>query len=211
MKYIYIVLIKAHTGLGSIARLATGYEYTHAAVCLDKKLEDFISYSRRRHYLPFDAGFTHEKRDFYAFGKHRNVKVRLFRLPADDEHYSKVMDFISLCENDSEQMFNLFSMITMPIIHGFEIYKAHNCMSIVTKIAELSGAVQPKRSCYKYNIMEIDKMLENYFFAEGYLKRKPSEEYYKYMEIPSFCDYLHYGTEMITELVKRMIYNRRGG
>ena len=84
-------------------------------------------------------------------------------------------------------------------------------MSFVTKIAELSGAVQPERSCYKYNIMEIDKLLENYFFAEGYLKRKPSEEYYKYMEIPSFCDYLHYGTEMITELVKRMIYNRRGG
>ena len=33
MRYIYIVLIKAHTGLGSVARKFTLYPYTHIAVC----------------------------------------------------------------------------------------------------------------------------------------------------------------------------------
>ena len=47
MRYIYIVLIKAHTGLGSIARKFTHYPYTHIAVCLDKSLTDYISFSRR--------------------------------------------------------------------------------------------------------------------------------------------------------------------
>lgn len=210
MRYIYIVLIKAHTALGSIARMITKYDYTHAAVCLDGRFEDFISYSRRRHYLPFDAGFTHEKRDFYAFGNYSNVKVKIFRLPADNEHYDRVMDFISRCENDSEQMFNLFSMVTMPVIHGFNIYRTHNCMSFVMNIAALSGAVRPERSCCKYNIKEIDELLENYFYAEGYLKRKHSEEYEKYMEKPPLWEYLHYGAAMISELAKRMIAGGRG-
>ena len=63
MKDIYIVLIKAHTGLGSIARRLTGYPYTHIAVSLDRSMTDFISYSRRYHYIPFDAGYTHDYRD----------------------------------------------------------------------------------------------------------------------------------------------------
>ncbi len=208
MKNIYIVLINAHTGFGNVARLVTKYEYTHAAVCLDRKLEDFITYSRRRHYLPFDAGFMHEKRDFYAFGSHKQVKIKLFRLPVDEAHYMNVIKFIHECENDHEQMFNMFSMITMPIIHGFEIYKSHNCMSFVTHIAELSGAVTIKKSCYRYNIKEIDELLNKYFIKEGYLKRKNSEEYTCYMEKPPLSDYLYYGAQMIFGLAKRMIASK---
>ena len=58
--FIYIVLVKAHTGLGKVSRvLSGGYEYSHIAVCKDDRFEDFITFSRRRHYAPFDAGFMH--------------------------------------------------------------------------------------------------------------------------------------------------------
>ena len=68
--YIYIVLVKAHTGLGKAARvLSGGYEYSHIAVCMDDSFEDFITFSRKRHYAPFDAGFMHETRDCYCFRK----------------------------------------------------------------------------------------------------------------------------------------------
>ena len=60
MKWVYIVLIKAHTGLGAVARHITGYPYTHIAVSLDRSMTDFVSFSRRFHNFPFDAGFTHE-------------------------------------------------------------------------------------------------------------------------------------------------------
>ena len=34
--FIYIVLVKAHTGLGKVSRvLSGGYEYSHIAVCKD--------------------------------------------------------------------------------------------------------------------------------------------------------------------------------
>lgn len=37
--FIYIVLVKAHTGLGKVSRvLSGGYEYSHIAVCKDDHL-----------------------------------------------------------------------------------------------------------------------------------------------------------------------------
>lgn len=208
MKEIYIVLIKAHTGLGSIARKITGYEYTHIAVCLNDSFNDFISYSRRRHYLPFDAGFMHEKRDYYAFGKYENFKAKIFRIPVDDFHGKQTVNFINECENDERQLFNLFSMMTMPVIHGFRIYRTHNCMSFVMRVAELSGAVKPKRGYWRYNIREIDDALGEYFYYEGYLDRISSSGYDNYMKKPAFFEYAACAFRLISELMKRMIFQR---
>lgn len=206
MKPIFIVLIKAHTGLGQLARMVTGYGYTHIAVCLDEKLKDFISYSRKRHYMPLDAGFMHERRDYYAFGKHQSVKVKVFRILMKDCCYDRVLEFISQCENDEEQMFNLFSMLTMPLFHGFRIYKAHNCMSFTAKVLSLSKAVEMDRPYYKYSIKEIDDLLHDYTVFQGKLKRMASSEYERYMGKPSFFEVVKTGNHMFFTLIKRMLF-----
>ncbi len=164
MKYIYIVLIQAHTGLGRFARKLTHYNYTHIAVCTDRHLTDFITYSRRRHYLPLDAGFMHEYRDYYAFGDHQKVRVKVFRLPVRNANYADILRFISQCETDESQMFNLFSMMTMPLLHGFRIYKSHNCMSFTARVIALSGAVNMDKPYYRYSIKEMDALLQKYAF-----------------------------------------------
>ena len=96
---IYIVLVKALTGLGKISRKITKYEYTHIAISLNEKLDDFITFSRRKHYSPFDAGFMHEKREHYAFGKHKNVKVKIFKIPVTKEKKCEIKKYIKEIEN----------------------------------------------------------------------------------------------------------------
>lgn len=182
MKNIYIVLIKAHTLLGSAARKIMRYEYTHIAVCLDNSLTDFISFSRRRHYLPFDAGFMHEKRDFYAFGKHKDFKAKVFQINVTEEDFLKTMKFIHICENDKKIVFNFLSMLTMPVFHGINICKAYNCMSFTAKVLELSG-VHLTKPFYKYSIRDIDKLLSGKCIFEGKVPRIPSPEYEEYMKI----------------------------
>lgn len=208
MKHIYIVLIKAHTGLGQAARMFTHYDYTHIAVCTDKSLTDFLTYSRKRHYLPFDAGFMHEYRDYYAFGQYRRFKAKVFKIPVGDKCYEDIMRFIAQCENDDKQMFNLFSMITMPILHGFRIYKAHNCMSFTAKVIELSSVVKMNKPYYKYSIKDMDKLLSEYVFYEGYLRRIPSPDYPKYMKRPAFSERMQVALYMIFELTRRMLFVR---
>ena len=176
--YIYVVLVKAMTGLGKFARLIGKYDYTHIAVSFDDELNDFITFSRKKHYSPFNAGFMHEKREHYAFGKNKSVKVKVYKIPVSKSNIKIIKEYINKIENDNEYIFNLYSMITMPIFHGIRIYKAHNCMSFVSKIIELSNVIQLKKEYYKYDIREIDRLLEKYLSNECYLEKDKEDDAY---------------------------------
>ena len=213
MKYIYITLIRAYTGLGAAARKLTGYEYTHTAVCFDRSFEDFVSFSRRRHYLPFDAGLTHEKRDFYAFGDHKDLRVKIFRLPVSERNYESICRYIEECEN-GEYIFDLYGMISMPLFHFVSrfrkdksrngIYKSYNCMSFTAKIIQLSGAAEISRSVYSYSIKDIDLLLEKYFFFEGRLKRHDTAGYKDYMKPVQPAEYIRTGAGLIMQIISRI-------
>ncbi len=177
-EHIYVVCIKALTGLGRFCRLWNKYEYTHIAVCLDEKLEDFVTFSRKFHHSPFTAGFMHEKREHYAFGKNPYAKVKVIKVPLTAENKRKIVSYVNRIEHDGEYVFNLYAMLTMPVLHGLRIYKAHNCMSFVGKIIELSGAVTMEKPFYKYNIPEMDKLLEKFPVEEILLDKKTEDEVY---------------------------------
>ena len=199
-EYIYVVLVKALTGLGGFARKLSGYEYTHIAVACDRRKNDFITFSRRAHHTPFDAGFMHEKAEYYAFGKQKRVKIKMFAVPVTPEAKQNIKEYIESIAGDEEYIFNIYSMVTMPILHGFRIYKAHNCMSFTAKILELSGAVPMQKPYYRYNIREMDILLQEFFLKEGYLyKRKESSSY---MENPG----LIYNGVKFLELNGKLIY-----
>ena len=171
MKKLYIVLIKAHTGLGAAARCITHYPYTHIAVSLDPSMTDLISFSRRYHYFPFEAGITHEYRHYYAFGAHSDFRAKIFELTVADERYGEVLGYIRACEEDGDMLFNVFSMAIMPLIGGFRIAHADNCMSFTARCIELSGAVKMERPYWRYSIPDIDRLLRGNEYFEGRILR----------------------------------------
>lgn len=202
MRYIYIALIKAHTVLGAVGRRLTGFEYTHSAVCIDDSFNEFITFSRRRHYLPFDAGFMRENRSCYAFGRHKKFKAKIYRIPVTSEQFEKITRYITACENDG-YVFNLISMATMPLLHGIHIYKARNCMSFCAEIANLAGAAL-SRPFYKYSISGLDRALCKYPCFEGYLKRHNEKYPDKYMQLPTLREYVKYAAGIFGELANRI-------
>ena len=98
--YIYVVLVKAMTGLGKFARLIGKYDYTHIAVCLDENFDKFYTFSRRKHYAPFDCGFMVETLDCYGFGKHNDVKLKIFKVPVLEEDKNKIEGYIDNISKD---------------------------------------------------------------------------------------------------------------
>ena len=202
--YIYVVLVKALTGLGKFARLTNKYEYTHIAVCLDEKLDKFYTFSRKKHYSPFDCGYMIESLDCYAFGKNKKVKLKVFKIPVSSKNKKEIEEYIKNISNDSKYIFNFFSMITMPIFHGFKIYKSHNCMSFVSKIIELSNTVKMSKPYYKYNIKELDELLNDYLYNEDYYEKKKIEtkEYMKYVGIIKNTLYF---IKLNSKLIYRMV------
>jgi len=206
--YIYVVLVKALTGLGKFARLTSKYEYTHIAVCLDEKLDKFYTFSRKKHYSPFDSGYMVETLDCYAFGKHPEVKLKVFKVPVSKNDKKKIEKYIENISKDSEYVFNFFSMITMSIFHGFKIYKAHNCMSFVSKIVELTDSVDMSKAYYKYSIRDLDDLLNKYFYREEYFEKKKIEtkEYMKYVGV---IKNIVYFIKLNATLIYRMIVKRK--
>ena len=180
-KYIYVVLIESYTGLGILLKKFTGYRYEHIAVSLDKSLKEFYSFSRKQHHHPFKAGFMKEYRDYYAFEEYQKFYSKIFAIPVTDEQYYDIKKFIDRLLNDDEQIFNLFAMLTTPIIHGFRVYKAHNCMDFTARVIEMAG-VKLNKPFYKYDIPDIEKLLNGYPMKEGYVKRLDSDDYEKYVE-----------------------------
>lgn len=202
---IYVVLIKALTGLGKFSRKLNKYEYTHIAISLNGEMKDFVTFSRKLHYAPFQSGFMHEKVEHYAFGNHRKAKVKIFKVPV--RNMQKIKSYIEKIEKDEEYIFNIYSMITMPFIHGFRIYKAHNCMSFVGKIIELTGAVRMEKKYYKYNIAEMDALLTPYFYKETELKKTTDDK--EYMQKVGFFANLKQFAGLNRKLMYRMLFKRR--
>ena len=206
--YIYIVLVKAMTGLGKFVRKFSKYEYTHIAVCLNDKLDDFITFSRKKHYTPFDSGFMHETMDCYAFGNNEKIKLKIFKVPVTLDSKESIIKYISKIENDKDYIFNLYSMATMSLSHGFRIYKALNCMSFVSKIIELSNSVSMRKKYYKYNIKELDILLSNYKYKEDYFYKTKIENK-NYLDKVSFVSNILMFFKLNGKLLHR-IFSKRG-
>lgn len=207
--YIYIVLVKALTGIGEFARKLTKYDYTHIAVSFDESLTDFISFSRRNHYVPLDSGIMHEYRSCYAYGDIEEFKAKVFKLPVPREKLKEIKKIIYDFENDKDYMFNLFSMITMPILQGFPVYKTHNCMSFTGFIIKETGCIEMNKPYYKYSIPELDKLLTEYLFFEGNLK-KDDKVLKGYMIRPKFMNRAKISFKTIFKLLGRLIAEKKG-
>ena len=206
--YIYIVLVKALTGLGKFARRFSKYEYTHIAVCINKNIDDFITFSRKKHYTPFNSGFMHETLDCYAFGNNEKIKLKIFKLPVTIENKKIIEQYIKKVANDNEYIFNLYSMATMSLFHGFRIYKAHNCMSFVSKILKLSKSVNMTKKYYKYSIKDIDILLSDYKYKEEYFYKTKIQNK-DYMDKVSFISNVDMFFRLNGKLLYR-IFSKRG-
>lgn len=203
IEYIYIILVKAMTGIGKFTRKLTKYDYTHIAVSFDESLTDFISFSRRNHYAALDSGIMHEYRSCYAYGDIEEFGAKVFKLPISKEKLENIKKMVYDLENDKDYMFNLFSMITMSIIHGFRIYKTHNCMSFAGLVIKETDSVEMKKPYYKYSIPELDKLMTDYLFFEGNLK-KDDKTVENYMVKPKFIDRIKISTRTTFKLLGRM-------
>ena len=99
-------------------------------------------------------------------------------------------------------------MATMPLIHGFRIYKALNCMSFVSKVIELSASVPMSKKYYKYNIKELDNLLKKYSYKEEYFNKKKIENK-NYMDRVNIFSNIYMFLKLNGKLLHR-IFCKRG-
>lgn len=97
--YIYIVLTRTNTTISRLIRLFKHDDYTHAAISLDKDLEQMYSFGRRNTYNPFIGRFRQEdlNEGVYKFCKELPGVIMEIEVPAEkyEEATALLDEFIS--------------------------------------------------------------------------------------------------------------------
>ena len=138
--YIYVVLSKTPTKVGSAIRKLAGIKYNHASIAFDRELIQLYSFARRQYKNPLDAGLVREHPEWFSLRRHNRVDVRIYKIPVTREQYLKGKTRILEIKHDSDgYLYNLFSVLFFPFMKGFETYKAYSCAEFVAHMIRTMG------------------------------------------------------------------------
>lgn len=203
--YIYVCFMATMTTIARISRRISGCDYTHISIAFDEKLEDFVSFSRRSANTPLDAGIVWERRGDYVQPGQTSYRTKIYRIPVSREKLERIKKLIWKYEHDPEYMFNIFSMVTMTVFHGFSIYKTENCMSFVGRILEMAGAVPFTKPYYRYLPEELIKLLSGYEYFDGRMPADSTDRNHRERTIGFWQKAVLNGRILLT-LLYRMVF-----
>ena len=168
MNYIYVMISGTHSKWGRLIRAVLGTKYNHAALAFDENLEELYSFARKQYMLPLDAGFVKETIAMYTMRSGDEVPIMIFKIPVDSYTYQAMLRQIYRTQKDKAYMYNLFSALTFPLLHGFPTYKAYTCIEFVVDMLKIAGIEFKKSSC-SYEPAELVEILGQYEFYTGNL------------------------------------------
>ncbi|MBO7449109.1 MAG: hypothetical protein J6U54_01960 [Clostridiales bacterium] len=172
-KKVYVVLSQTTTFVAKSIRSITGCKYNHAAICFDTEFKELYAYARKQHHAFFSAGLVHESRVRYL-EKNCELPVAVYELEITDEQYNWIRCVIAYMMNNKEYKYNLFSMLSYPILKGVKTYKAFTCSEFVAFILRKLGYLTLKES-YEYVPEDIGKELTEYLWFEGDMRELVKE------------------------------------
>lgn len=154
------------------------------------------------------ARLVHESYEGYTLGNTEADGV-IFEIPVTEEEYHWVEQTIIEMQNDSEVLYNLFSVLLYPFFKGMETYKAYTCVEFVMLILEHLGYSLECPKC-KYRPDDLLKILNKKEIYKGdigkYLEQSSRDE--NYFDPLTKKQILHSGSSL-WELSKRLIFRRR--
>lgn len=169
-QYIYIMISRTQTKFAQWIRYLGRIKYNHSAIGLDKELKELYAFSRPQHHAIFLGHLVRETLDRYTLRRDCSIPVVVFRLPVSKELYNEIHDYIQGISRDSEYMYNLFSVLTYPVTHGFATYKTFNCTEFAAHI--LKKLNYPlEEPAYRYKPDDFLEILQEYIIFEGDLRQ----------------------------------------
>lgn len=187
VRYVYVVLSQTPTKFGTMIRNVTSAKYNHASLAFDEELEQLYSFGRAQHEIPMKAGLVKEFRERFSLNKAEYVACKIYRIPVSWLDYARGLDMIKQIKGDTDgYMYNLFSVLTFPMFHGFATYKTFTCVEFTAYMLRLMHVKwESRRHNCKYLPQQLGDELERWSYFEGNLlsKLKPSpeesEQYFK--------------------------------
>lgn len=137
--YLYIVLVRSPSIVSHLIHLVTRDKYTHAALALDKDLQEMYSFARKYSYNPFVGRFKHERLDEGLYRRAERLPGVVLELEVSPEQYRKAQGIIQeFIFNSSRYKYNcrglLYGLLNKPtrrddrfLCSQFVYHVLHSC------------------------------------------------------------------------------------
>lgn len=93
-QHLYIVLTRTNTIISRLIHFFTQDEYTHAALSLDKDLQQMYSFARKYTHNPFLGRFKHEHLDKGIYGRAEHLPGVIIEIEVSCKQYQAVCELI---------------------------------------------------------------------------------------------------------------------
>lgn len=170
-KKIYLLLTRTGTGFSSMIYKATGYEYTHASISLDKNLSNLYSFGRKNMVLPFIAGFVKEDLNGGVFEKYKNTKCALYEIEVSLDVYRNIQKIIDEFLRDKHSY--KYNFLGLPFILFNIPYKREKhflCSQFVAYVLHKSGAVKLDREFTIIKPRDLMTIVNKRLVYNGFLR-----------------------------------------
>ncbi len=217
MKEVYIVLSQTMTKFGRAIRRVGRMKYNHTAIVLDDDFDEWYSFARRHHRAVLTGGLVKETIQRYTLKQDCVIESAVFRIPLSDQKYEELERSINAISNDKEYIYNLLSVLTYPLLHGFKTYKAFTCAEFVAYLLSNAGFMFDEVLC-SYKPDDIGRFLQQYLIYEGDLvdyvadknndknyANKVTEEYFQNFSRKDFRESVHNLYRMFSRLFYRRV------
>ncbi len=155
---IYIILSYSGTFPAKLIRAVSQKEYSHASISLDKRLDEFYSFGRKKVNNPLISGFVIEKKCEGVYKKYPMTYCKVLRLEVTNEVYQRVQ--VEINNFLSERGRFRYSFMGL-LLAGVNIYRPRKyymyCSEFVRLVLSNSGidmSTLPKvcRPCDFFNL-----------------------------------------------------------
>lgn len=97
-QHLYVMMSRTDTGMGRFIRYFTHEEYNHVSLCLDSKLQHFVSFARYRQDVPLAGGYVTEPAiRLRSCGK--SMPVRIFKIEISQTDADKLSELFQLADH----------------------------------------------------------------------------------------------------------------
>ena len=110
---IYIVISQTPTRFAKCIRKFGNIKFNHAAISFDKELKQIYAFARPQYYSYLLGHLVKESINSYTLNKDMQLQCMVFELSVSIEEYQTVRALVDTIRNDSEYMYNLFSVTSL--------------------------------------------------------------------------------------------------
>ncbi|MBQ8165344.1 MAG: hypothetical protein IJZ94_05975 [Clostridia bacterium] len=188
-------------------------KYNHASISFTEDFKDVYTMGRYRHKTPILAGPIKEYPDRLSLRREKTVPCVIYKVPVDIDKYSQGIELIyNIMKEREDYLYNLYSVLTYPVLKGFNTPKAFSCSEFVAYILRAMEVDLSDIKTCSYTPWYLHEDLKQYMYYEGNilpLMKNSNHDEVDYFSDVKFFPLVGKNITVLSKLLYRLCFRKK--